>query len=563
MIQVLFGNFNLVRGIHRITSGCPARVVVVMVVVTLLAGCRAKLPSVGSALAKSERAFSRMPEEDTPPPRRLGAFVDDDGDGVSDVPADALTAESCLPEGELSLFTARLIALDHNPDIDAAYARLLASRAAIDEARSSFLPVLSFTHNSTRTFQVPASRNRLATALQPAVTLPTDISDPNFPVTTILNALARPLLPTNTPGGDTSSFSEHASALTGTWIIFNGFIREAEMLAAKSGYRASAASLDDIRRLIVSAVDTAYFQVQLAKERIKIAQADEAFSRDQFEETRKLQKAGRATQADVDNFRVRMLDAQTRLTNADGARQTGRVILAELLGVSESILPENVTLSALEVESEREMAVPSTESWIATALSSRPDIDEARFLLERTRQNVSIAEGLYLPTVSVSGSWGYDRSATVRYEVEDQSSAATLEFRWDLYTGGARRAQVEIARSVFNEAVAQLRRLDLAVQSEVRTAVFDVVNAQQSIILQRESLKTARENRRIVEAGYAAGKETLNRLNEAQRDFVAAQANLALARISLRQAWTDLRSAAGKYVNNGDKETDAPQEDGG
>ena len=40
------------------------------------------------------------------------------------------------------------------------------------------------------------------------------------------------------------------------------------------------------------------------------------------------------------------------------------------------------------------------------------------------------------------------------------------------------------------------------------------------------------------------GKEPLTRLNEAQRDYVEADANLALARIRLRQAWTDLRAAS-------------------
>ena len=71
------------------------------------------------------------------------------------------------------------------------------------------------------------------------------------------------------------------------------------------------------------------------------------------------------------------------------------------------------------------------------------------------------------------------------------------------------------------------------------------MDAQQQIRLQRENLITARENRRVVRAGYSAGTETLNRLNEAQRDFITAEADLALARIRLRQAWSDLRAAIG------------------
>ena len=109
----------------------------------------------------------------------------------------------------------------------------------------------------------------------------------------------------------------------------------------------------------------------------------------------------------------------------------------------------------------------------------------------------------------------------------------------------AREARVREVESTRAEASAALTRLRLGVQAEVRKAVIDVHNSQRQIRLQRENLATARENRRIVQVGYVAGKETLSRLNEAQRDFITVDADLALARIRLRQAWSDLRAAAG------------------
>ena len=78
----------------------------------------------------------------------------------------------------------------------------------------------------------------------------------------------------------------------------------------------------------------------------------------------------------------------------------------------------------------------------------------------------------------------------------------------------------------------------------VRKAIIDLTNAQTQIRLHRETVATALENRRVVQAGYLAGKENLNRLNEAQRDLITADADLALARIRLRQAWSDLHAAA-------------------
>ncbi len=449
-----------------------------------------------------------------------------------------------LPDGVLTLEAARRVAVRASPDIHAACARLETAGARIAEARSQYLPTVAFSHTSARTFHTPASRNRLNMLLQPSQPVPTDVETQNLAVTTLLNAIRRPLFGMGKAKGNMNPFSEHSTSLAATWMVFDGFVRNAQLLAAEHLHTAAAQSLDDVKRLIIQSVDTAYHQVQLAEERVRIAKADEAFSRDQLDETKKLRDNGRASRADVNNFRVRMLAAQANVTAAVGLCETGRVVLAELIGLPDATLPHECTLSPLTKETEEEMTAPVADPWVDQALANRPDLRQLEAILNTEEQNVRAAKGLYRPTVAVSGSWGFDRSSNLRYTVQDQSSAAAIDVRWELYTGGARRARVRAAESARAEAAAALNRLRLAVQSEVRRAVIDIADAQQQIRLQRERLGTAGENRRIIQAAYVAGKETLTRLNEAQRDFIEADANLALARIRLRQAWSDLNAAA-------------------
>ena len=198
-------------------------------------------------------------------------------------------------------------------------------------------------------------------------------------------------------------------------------------------------------------------------------------------------------------------------------------------------------------ETEYEMTTPDPERWIERALDNRPDLQALVHQLEADKEQVRAVQGLFMPTLAFSGSWGFDRSSNLRFEVDDQSSAAALEFRWELFTGGARRARLREAESRRAESAANLNRQRLAVQSEVRQTIVDLRDAQNQIRLQRENVMVAKENRRIVRAGYLAGKETLVRLNEAQRDFFTADADLALSRIRVRQAWSDLNAAAGSY----------------
>lgn len=450
----------------------------------------------------------------------------------------------------LGLGAARRLAVASSPDVHAARARLEAARARIMEAQARFAPTVQFTHNSARTFHTPASANRLNTLLQPTRPVSLTNNSNNLAVTAILNALPLSFFGVGGPEANTSPFGEHSTALTVTWTLFDGFVREARTLAAKRLGEAAKHALADVDRLLVRAVDTAYYQVQLAAEQVRIAEADETFSRDQFEETKQLQAAGRAAQVDVDNFRVRMLAAQTNLAAAIGARETGRVVLAELMGLSQASLPETVALSPLEAESPAEMTAPRVSDWLERAAANRPDVAQLRSVSQSEDENVRAARGLFSPIVIVSGSWGFDRASTVRYRGDDQSSAGAIELRWDLYTGGSRRARVLLAQAHRAEARANLERRRLTTASEVRSSAIAVADAQKQIRLQRESLTTARENRRIIQVGYLAGKETLTRLNEAQRDFIEADANLARARIRLRRAWSDLRAASATYTDS-------------
>jgi len=509
--------------------------IALVLALSLTLSCRAPLDSIRVVLDRHAEAVERLPDEER------------SGSAPYEAPVVTVRAEDLLPDGVLTLETARSIAVRANPDVHAARARLEAARARIAEARARYLPTVVFTHTSVKTFHTPASRNRLNTLLQPAQPVPTDIDTQNLAVTTLLNAIRRPLFGLGRPKGNRNPFSEHSSALAATWVVFDGFVREAQLLSAKYLHSAAVQSLMDVERLIIQAVDTAYYHVQLAEERLRIARADEEFSREQLEETEKLRAAGRATKADVGNFRVRMLAAKTNVTAAVGLRDTGRVVLAELLGLSDVTLPPERRLSPLAKETDKEMTVPDVELWVERALANRPDLLQLEAVLESNEENVRAAKGLYSPSVAVSGSWGYDRSSNLRYTFEDQSSAAAVELQWELYTGGARRAGVRAAESARAEAAAALSRRRLTVQAQARRAIIDLADAREQIRLQRENLETARENRRIIQAAYVAERETLTRLNEAQRDFIQADASLALARIRLRQAWSDLHAAAGTY----------------
>ena len=85
-------------------------------------------------------------------------------------------------------------------------------------------------------------------------------------------------------------------------------------------------------------------------------------------------------------------------------------------------------------------------------------------------------------------------------------------------------------------------------RAEVARAIANVRRAQEQLALQRANTRLVERARDLVEKGYAAGQESLVRLNEAQRDLTTALSELALARVSLHTAWATLDAATGKIL---------------
>lgn len=430
-----------------------------------------------------------------------------------------------------------------NPDLRSALARLEMARAKVEAARAEYAPTLYFGHQSTRVFETPALRDHFGDLLQ---SVPIGSEGGFLGLSSLGAALG---LPTDDDySGNSNSFSEHITALAAQWVVFDGFVREATLQGARYLEEATAASYDDVVRLLSRAVDQAYYQVQLAGERLRITEADESFSREQLDQTQKLFAAGRVSQADVDNFRVRVLAAQAAVTGSKGLIDTGRTVLAELMGLPGAVLPDATTLSPLGEESAADLTPPRAESLIESAVEARPDLRRSERLLRSEEQRVVAAKGRYYPSVGVGAAWGFNRGANLNYDEDDQIAAAAVEMQWEIFSGGRRQSRVREAEAGRLEALAQRDRLELAIASEIRRAATEVAAAQEQIQLQRQRLAAATENRRIVQAAYLAGKEPLTRLNETQRDFIAADADLTLARIRLRQAWSELNSAAARTI---------------
>ncbi len=424
------------------------------------------------------------------------------------------------PLQELDLPTTARMALAGNPTLAAARARVAQARQQLQQARSTYWPRVDAVGSAVRTWPGDAAQEAsLATArlFDPAATV--DDEEDRF-----------------------------SAALTADWIVFNGFERKFANAAARWGVTQSQSAWQDVARLLLAAVTDAFYAAQLAREEVAIARADEDFNRRQLREAEARERIGTGSLSDVLNFKVRVNSALADRITAERIYATTLYSLAALLGIEEARFAPGLEIAPLTPEQDADMQVPADQTLIAYAHKHRPDLKQNTSLLMQTEARVEAARAGFYPRLNLTAALEGDRRDDADFQDDDFGHWVGVNLTYNLFAGGLTRAQVDEAKALQMEAESNLADNRLAVNAQVRRALAGLVSAQKQLTLQRANAKLVRRNRDLVEKEYAAGQGSLVRLNEAQRDLITARSRLALARVSLRSAWSRLETATGRIL---------------
>jgi outer membrane protein TolC len=173
---------------------------------------------------------------------------------------------------------------------------------------------------------------------------------------------------------------------------------------------------------------------------------------------------------------------------------------------------------------------------------------QSEFSLKQAISEIKIARAKFFPTINLLATMEGYRTEDAGFENEDFGNTIAVNLSYNLFSGGAKRAKLREAKAKKIEAEKALEDIRLRVSSEVRASVAKLNSAQEQLILQRSNADLVRQNRDLVAQEYSAGLGSLVRLNEAQRDLISAQRRLALALVSLRQAWHNLETDTGRIL---------------
>jgi outer membrane protein TolC len=174
----------------------------------------------------------------------------------------------------------------------------------------------------------------------------------------------------------------------------------------------------------------------------------------------------------------------------------------------------------------------------------RPDLKRVNSEEAAQRQSVSMAKSTFGPRVNAFADWEAD-NPTLAAGGGGNNWLAGIEVQFDLFQGGAKRAQLSHERAMEEKVSAVKEMATDAIRLEVRRAYYDLDAARQQVDVARTTIAEAQESLRINQDRYDSGLSTITDLLAAEEAARRSQTDYWQAVYRYYTGYASLELASG------------------
>ena len=385
--------------------------------------------------------------------------------------------------GELTIIEAKKIALSGNPSLKAAGERIKRAKAVIDQSRALYYPT----------------------------------------ITAAAGARHQSLSPDTIAGTSSEPFENYSASLNAKWLVYDGFVREYNILAAQYGEINSSESYKDTKRLLVDSVSQAFYETILAAKQIEINLELKEINEKFLKDTKFKEEAGTATLTEVNNFIVNKNDSQIAYLDAKNSFETSKLILVELLGV-----PEADTDAFKTVFKDYKITVPEYKTALGVALSKRPDLKALQAQILAAEAQIKQAEGEYQPQIFLEGNYGASSFDRAGFGDNNRDAYVGVGMNWNLFSGNSTEALILQRTAEKDEQLQNLKSQWNRIISEIRQQRNSLLNTLERVKVQKESAELSKKIYEDTKQIYENGATTITRVNEVLTDYSIAKLSQVL-----------------------------------
>ena len=300
--------------------------------------------------------------------------------------------------------------------------------------------------------------------------------------------------------------------------------RRRSIEAAEASYQANAADLENVRLLVTAQLAGDYFNLRELDSELKILTRTVEALQKGLELVNSRHSGGVASGLDVAQEETLLNTTRTQAVLLQQQRKQFEDAIAVLVGQP---APDfHMPLRVLDAEPPGlDVGLPSD------LLERRPDIAEAEREMAVANAQIGVAQAAYYPSLNIFGQGGWQAADIAKLANAGSAFwALGANVAQEIFTGGARRVQVQFARAGYDANVANYRQTVLGAFQEVQdeiTGLTVLIQAQQS---QQQAVDAARRTLDISTSRYSGGLVSYLDVVTAQRDLLADEQQLAVIR---------------------------------
>ncbi len=342
--------------------------------------------------------------------------------------------------------------------------------------------------------------------------------------------------------------SRFDALVTGSYALLN-FQRLSALRSARAGVAVAEANYAAIVQSVLSDVAETYFAHLRNLRRLDVLDANIARARSLYGLAGNQLTAGVATQIDVTRAEAQVAQAEQARLQQETVVYQSEMFLKRLLDLE---VAQPVRLANIELR----RADPALFIFAdqKTAFETRADLIAAQKSLAQIQIDVRTARYERLPSLNLTGSYGW---ASVKYDDPDKQDqwSAGIGLSLPIFDGMRSGANRRIALSRQRAQEMRLHSLQLQISTELRLAQQDANSRNAQIAVAEKSLRLAQEELRLAQHRYQNGVADNREVVEAQTRLVVADDNLVeavfqynLSRVELARARGDVRSVLAEKV---------------
>lgn len=169
--------------------------------------------------------------------------------------------------------------------------------------------------------------------------------------------------------------------------------------------------------------------------------------------------------------------------------------------------------------------------------------------------DIKISKSGYLPTIDLTGSYGWNRNRSAATAFFPGSTTTTdgisagVSLNWDLFDGGRTSVQVQNARINYENQELLKKQIELEVKRNIANALGNYQNKLYIYRVQEENVATNQDNFERSEEQFRLGRITSIEFRQAQINLLDAQTSLNLAKYDAKLAELELLQLTGQLLN--------------